>query len=465
LDNDSKADPHAAPKPPEEPSPEAATVIDMPNPLLLQRAAEAAAAATANPAEPEPEPDGQPTDPAWIAAAEEPALPAEDPAFDPNANTTAPRLAPIVITGTASPAAALAPIALTDVVAPAAAPDAPAPAAEEEADPNATALDLKPLDPPLQQPSGAEPQPQAQPQPQPNDDQGFEGDERPTLRPSTLYPRGQDPRPEYASTALHAPIADPHAAEPAGPAGPPNIEVAATALIDPVALGLRPAEPEPAPKLTRHPPKPKPPEPAALDGNSTLLLDQSALGVKPAPPRPVDPLPVPLGSSTMLLDSAVLGLEPAPAEPVKQKAGAFSRKHPDQAQVTTTLGDESSSPRLAGGNGKKLAIGVAVVVGSIVVLALLFGSGSKPSEPELQLAYPYGFNGAHGPRGEVAPPAPEVKYTYQEEVTCNKFERCLRYQYSKGEFQGTMVVGKDPTGHWVRASDEGMPFPPRVDSR
>ena len=81
------------------------------------------------------------------------------------------------------------------------------------------------------------------------------------------------------------------------------------------------------------------------------------------------------------------------------------------------------------------------------------------------MIYPYGWKGATGPRGEKAPGAMQVSFKLMEEVSCGSHTTCLRYRYTgPQEFEGSMLVGKQAGGGWVRVSEEGKPFRPTIDS-
>ena len=132
----------------------------------------------------------------------------------------------------------------------------------------------------------------------------------------------------------------------------------------------------------------------------------------------------------------------------------------ENTMVRRILGKDESYKRRIG-----IVVG-GVVAGVLALVAVLIWMGlrDRPEPEALQLAYPYGFEGMVGTKGERAPPASEVSYHYEGEVIpCNGFSTCLKYRYELDSFSGYMILGKLPDGHWQRTSDEGMPFrPPMV---
>ncbi|MGI5860980.1 MAG: hypothetical protein ACOX6T_02865 [Myxococcales bacterium] len=101
-----------------------------------------------------------------------------------------------------------------------------------------------------------------------------------------------------------------------------------------------------------------------------------------------------------------------------------------------------------------------------IVYQVVTSVGETPDKAELKLLYPYGFTGAHGPRGEFAPGAGQVEFELLGEAPCRtgSSEPCLQYRYSHGSFSGTMLVKRSSHG-WQLGSDEGMPFRAASESR
>ena len=106
------------------------------------------------------------------------------------------------------------------------------------------------------------------------------------------------------------------------------------------------------------------------------------------------------------------------------------------------------------------------LAGAVVAVAILGGGYAwlsrrdLPEPSELRKAYPYGYEGALGPRGERALGAAAVEFRFLEARPCapGSFEDCLVYEYAwGGRAAGTMLLKKTEQG-WVRASDDGMPF-------
>ena len=90
-------------------------------------------------------------------------------------------------------------------------------------------------------------------------------------------------------------------------------------------------------------------------------------------------------------------------------------------------------------------------------------ANDRPEDGDLKLAYPYGFEGKRGPKGEVAPGANDVQFSFVADIaSCGaKHTKCQRYQYQGGDgFKGTMLLGKTSDKQWERVGSEGMPFQP-----
>ena len=129
---------------------------------------------------------------------------------------------------------------------------------------------------------------------------------------------------------------------------------------------------------------------------------------------------------------------------------------------------QTTNPRLKALDAKSRRALIAVVaasalvVGAVVVLALLVLADHRPEDSDLRLAYPYGFAGKRGTKGELAPGANEVRFELLGKVaSCEGHTHCLRYQYRGGDgFEGTMIVGQTRDKQWERVGREGLPFQP-----
>jgi hypothetical protein len=148
------------------------------------------------------------------------------------------------------------------------------------------------------------------------------------------------------------------------------------------------------------------------------------------------------------------------AEPAKGPVGgAYSRP-----KAGSSLAQHLSALiEIPAGRGLSNRLVGAAIVGSILAIVFLLrvfsGGPAKPQLAELRQVYPYGFSGATGPRGERAPPANEVDFTFVEQVSCTRHgaPECLLYEYSKGGFKGSMVLQKQGN-RWLAIGVEGMPF-------
>ena len=277
---------------------------------------------------------------------------------------------------------------------------------------------------------------------------------------------------------------------PAAPRKPSNPEAAAA------EMPRRPSDPK-RPAVSRPPTPPPTPEPArkptrgatpAVEPRKPTRSAVPAAGPpksaasNPAMPRRITRNPAPSGGpedqtgvsaigedASARDDEAEESTRPAGELP-KQKlseAGAFSRKQ-GKAEAAekknvfenTATGLKTMDPRSRRALGVVVGLSV-VVVGGVLAFGLITALRDRPEQPELQLAYPYGFDGMMGPHGERAPGAAKVSYRYLEEVTCQTHTVCLRYRYSgEGGFEGTMIVGKTRDGQWVGVGTDGMPFIP-----
>ncbi|HEY3448301.1 MAG TPA: hypothetical protein VGK67_18235 [Myxococcales bacterium] len=175
---------------------------------------------------------------------------------------------------------------------------------------------------------------------------------------------------------------------------------------------------------------------------------------------PAKPKPLPFVDKRPRLASSADLFEATVQDPEKQPGRARGAKRVDQraSKVFQTL---SHLKTMSESNQKALAI-VASLFGLLVVGVIAFGlsrGGDRPREDELRRAYPFGYSGARGPRGEQAPGAAELTFTFKMVAPCPQTAEpeCLLYEYSKGAFMGRMLLRKTSDG-WARASDEGAPF-------
>ncbi|MGC4114699.1 MAG: hypothetical protein QM765_08835 [Myxococcales bacterium] len=173
---------------------------------------------------------------------------------------------------------------------------------------------------------------------------------------------------------------------------------------------------------------------------------------------------------------AAFGDDSAPEETAKgpkpaTQAGAFSRHQakeekpkPRTSKIMPAF-DPGANPVDPGTTANTAAKGKWVVPAAafsvIVVAVLVAGVVTRERLPieQLRALYPYGFSGARGPYGQLAPPADEVDYHFVETVDCDTHTECLRYTFEAGSFSGGMVIGREPDQTWSRVTDEKLPFP------
>ncbi|HCF56853.1 MAG TPA: hypothetical protein DFS52_02515, partial [Myxococcales bacterium] len=123
----------------------------------------------------------------------------------------------------------------------------------------------------------------------------------------------------------------------------------------------------------------------------------------------------------------------------------------------------ANAPLVSDSDNGRRVVAVVMVLGATLAAGIVYqvatSVGDEPDVAELRLLYPYGFTGAHGPRGELAPGAGQVEFELLGEAPCRagSSEPCLQYRYSSGSFSGTMLVKSSSLG-WQLGSDEGMPF-------
>lgn len=205
------------------------------------------------------------------------------------------------------------------------------------------------------------------------------------------------------------------------------------------------------------------------DAPNPLLRAPTAIGEGPDPALKAT-LEIPTvdePSSAPSQDSAEKGAE----GPRAAGAGAYSRQ---QAQETAGKAkrapdaEEASTRPLT--RPQTLARTIGAAVAALAALAFVGSFALRRDAPvrdELNLAYPYGLNGAKGPMGERAPPVEDLTFEYVEEldsVGSAQYERCQRWRYrgpgpnEEHPFEGTMVVCRRWDKFWERFGEEGMPF-------
>ncbi len=177
-------------------------------------------------------------------------------------------------------------------------------------------------------------------------------------------------------------------------------------------------------------------------------------------PPPPKPKPLPFVDKRLRHASSADGFDgDAPGSGARPGGLRSARRaNPRVSKVFQTLSHLKS---MSEGNPKGLAI-VGGAFALIVIVVIVVGAvrgGDRPRLDELRRAYPFGYGGARGPRGEQAPGAAELTFTFKMIAPCPQTAEpeCLLYEYSKGNFQGRMLLRKTSDG-WVRASDEGAPF-------
>jgi hypothetical protein len=288
----------------------------------------------------------------------------------------------------------------------------------------------------------------------------------PEVRPAGDPARRQDPSPRLSRSEM-----------PIAPKRPSNPEV-------------RPVEPPKKPTSTRSA------MPAVESGGGRKATRSATPAVEPKKPPPVAPrkltrgeissspnapprhIPPPVDAPKVIsqveeIPAGAAGgsvIEDESTRPGEKKArvepGAFSRKKNKGADLDENTASVTAARPMDPKARRNLAIVVglgALVIGAILVTGVFTALRDRPTLPELQLAYPYGFEGMLGPHGEKAPGATAVSYHYLEEAVCANHTVCLRYDYTgEHEFSGTMIVGKTTDGRWERVGIDGMPFQPRV---
>ena len=215
--------------------------------------------------------------------------------------------------------------------------------------------------------------------------------------------------------------------------------------------------------------RPMPAPSGTPPGRPARRLSREAIPVAPAA-MPQDP-GLPGEASTRLLPGSDNG-GPAAAHEARGEA----RKGSDRFGVSDPRAGASAedaevesrplaanAPLVSDSDNGRRVVAVVMVLGATLAAGIVYqvatSVGDEPDVAELRLLYPYGFTGAHGPRGELAPGAGQVEFELLGEAPCRagSSEPCLQYRYSSGSFSGTMLVKSSSLG-WQLGSDEGMPF-------
>ncbi|MBS2030340.1 MAG: hypothetical protein JST54_20730, partial [Deltaproteobacteria bacterium] len=104
-------------------------------------------------------------------------------------------------------------------------------------------------------------------------------------------------------------------------------------------------------------------------------------------------------------------------------------------------------------NGFQLAIGLVLVVLGLGAFLGYFLHGDKPSNEDLQMAYPYGFSGGRQLNGRSAPPSAEVIFDFEKSVDCGDTV-CVRYTAHTfdNSFHIAMDLKKNEKGEWKLVS-------------
>jgi hypothetical protein len=100
-------------------------------------------------------------------------------------------------------------------------------------------------------------------------------------------------------------------------------------------------------------------------------------------------------------------------------------------------------------------LGLFLFVGAGVAAHFYLSGPEKPALEELQMIYPYHFQGGVLPNGRTAPGAESVKFDYKGIVTCGA-SQCLQYeaQGEDGVFALPMIVRHEGTS-WVLVENRG----------
>ena len=99
--------------------------------------------------------------------------------------------------------------------------------------------------------------------------------------------------------------------------------------------------------------------------------------------------------------------------------------------------------------GFQIVIGVVLLVLGLGAFLGYYLHGDKPSNEDLQMAYPYGFSGGRQQNGRSAPPSAEVIFDFEKSVDCGDTV-CVRYTAHTldDSFHITMDLKKNDKGEW-----------------
>jgi hypothetical protein len=255
----------------------------------------------------------------------------------------------------------------------------------------------------------------------------------------------------------------------AGPPPPPAAAVAAR-------RASRPEIPAAAPRKPTKGEMAAAPAPPRASGNTPLPPRKPTRGEVPAASAqaPVPASPRASGNTPIPPRKPTKGEVPAAPAATSKPAKPAAKPTESSDEVTEAAGSGkdrliTTNPalRTIDAKNRRFALAVigacALVIGGVVVGAYLVLANDRPEDGDLRLAYPYGFQGKRGPKGEVAPGASDVQFKLLGEIPgCGgSHTKCLRYRYTgEGSFNGTLLMGKTRDKQWERVGEEGMPFKP-----
>jgi hypothetical protein len=160
---------------------------------------------------------------------------------------------------------------------------------------------------------------------------------------------------------------------------------------------------------------------------------------------------------------------PAPTREPRQKpsrqAGAYSRRNTGEG-MDRDSGAQPAEPEIKPIDPavqRRLVIAGSVIAS--VLAALITGSvllsSTRPSLEELRILYPYGYANTPLPGGVVRPGAYGVDFELLGPTPCSKngTDDCLLFQFSGGNYSGTMAVRPGKHG-WERVDSAPEASPP-----
>jgi hypothetical protein len=218
------------------------------------------------------------------------------------------------------------------------------------------------------------------------------------------------------------------------------------------------------------------------ESGSTLILDSAKAAALLSKKQPAaSPAPEseeePEAGATLMLDAAAVAAATKArlgdasnqdatlpgSPPVAPQAGAYSRRNSGEHKIKVEKRAERPEglPEPAAtvdpAIGRRLALAATIGVGAIGLILFMqsINSGSRPSNDELMLLYPYGIVDSTEPGGRHVPGALKVRFSYEGTKLCEpKSEvECLEYRYYKDDFSGTMLIKQTAQG-WQRFEAE-----------